>query len=471
MLVDVSVVPEFFAFTPRDLLPEDSVVFLYEKLFEELELEDFYLAYSSQGQASIDPRLMLRTIFFGLSHGIGSGRKLEDACRYDCRYMVLSGRTRPSYKNFSRFFKRHRDDLRDLFDRVVRVATELGLCNLDRLAIDGTRLKGYTSKHRTRRYEKLQPAIDAIEEELKKLGESLESPDCKADPALPSQIKKQEAKLASIRVGKARIEREAEARKKKPSPNAQLSLNDPDARSLMSRKEPFIMGYNGQAVVADKGQIIVAAELHDSTNDSQALEKMLAAAEKVTGTKAKQVLADCGYGSADNLKFCEDEGIEPIISLYDKKSRLRMKQLTPISDGSGFNCLDGVFMKATKGAPKSRNVTLPPKERCAECVKREECLAADPKKKTFSVPMEENFKLLMKQTDRIGTKEFAEIYKRRKGIVEPIFANIKVNKALAITTTRKPNVDTWWKVVCTAHNIEKIIKNNIESLRQSPRPA
>ena len=111
-----------FAFTVRDLVAENSDVWLYIDLFDRLDLSTFFADYVSQGQPGIDPKLMIRTVFYGLAHGVVSGRKLAEACRSEVRYLVLSGEQRPDFRTFHRFVERHHERLEALFAQVVRLA-------------------------------------------------------------------------------------------------------------------------------------------------------------------------------------------------------------------------------------------------------------------------------------------------------------------------------------------------------------
>ena len=117
---DLTGQPQMFAFTVRDLVAEDSDAWLYLDLFDRLDLSAFYADYVSQGQPGIDPKLMIRTIFYGLAHGIVSGRKLAEACRNEVRYIVLSGEQRPDFRTLHRFVERHHERLEALFVQVVR---------------------------------------------------------------------------------------------------------------------------------------------------------------------------------------------------------------------------------------------------------------------------------------------------------------------------------------------------------------
>ena len=84
---DLTIQPQIFAFIVRELVAENSDVWLYVDLFDRLDIETFYTDYVCQGQPGIDPRLMIRTIFYGLAHGIVSGRKLAESCRNEVRYL------------------------------------------------------------------------------------------------------------------------------------------------------------------------------------------------------------------------------------------------------------------------------------------------------------------------------------------------------------------------------------------------
>ena len=109
---DRTIERQLFAFTHRDLVSEDSDVWLYMDLFDDLDLSDFDSSYCAQGQAAKEPKLMLRTLFYALTHGIISGRKLQEVCRNDNRYVVLSGNTRPDRRTFDRLSRNINPPLR-----------------------------------------------------------------------------------------------------------------------------------------------------------------------------------------------------------------------------------------------------------------------------------------------------------------------------------------------------------------------
>ncbi|MCB9228231.1 MAG: transposase [Deltaproteobacteria bacterium] len=101
---DIASQPQLFSFSYAELVPQDSDVWLYIDLFSQIDLSEFSDLYSKQGQEAKDPELMLRTIFYGLTHGAVSGRKLSDFCRYDNRFILLSGARRPDPRISSKLY-------------------------------------------------------------------------------------------------------------------------------------------------------------------------------------------------------------------------------------------------------------------------------------------------------------------------------------------------------------------------------
>ena len=225
---------QLFAFSVRELITETSDVWLYTDLFDELDLGGFDQDYSSQGEEGHEPRLILRTIFYGLTHGVVSGRKLADSCSHDSRYIVLSGQNHPSYRTFARFVIRHQAKMEDLFVQVVRLAQKMGLVSLGRVAVDGSRFKAKTSKHKAMSYGRMNAAIHTFKEELKKLKADLAKANAAEDnvSTLPEEITRREKRPAKIQAAKIALEQDARnANREAVDPKAQKSFHDLEAWS------------------------------------------------------------------------------------------------------------------------------------------------------------------------------------------------------------------------------------------------
>lgn len=468
LLRDTTEQKSLFNFSFRDLVDKDSDVWLYIDLFDELDYFSFESIYNNQGQVPLDPKLMLRTIFYGLTHGVVSGWKLEAVCRNDNRFIVLSGNRRPDKRTFHRFIERHSSNMDELFVKVVELAQEMDLVNLGRVAIDGTRFKGKTSAKHSMKYGNMPSAMKHIEVGLKSLREDL-AEENKEENTLNDKLEKEisdrERRIAKIRSAKEKIEKEYEEKKDKSKnkiEDMRKSLNDSDAQSLAHKSSTrgHMFGYNVQAAVEESNQIIVAAGVHNKPTDYEALPGLLDDIEDDYNDKVEEVLGDLGYKSVKNLKELEKRRITPYIATgsdeYKDVNIAFSEQLEFTGEKHIYKCLSGrilpLFARRRDGRTEFKITT----GFCDGCPHQSECQAFG--KKTISIMSEENRLLMNRLLERSRTEEFKDVYRKRKFIIEPVFGNIK-NKGMKILVTGYKKVSTWWKMACTAHNVGKIINH------------
>ena len=471
---DHTVQRQLFAFTHRDLVAEGSDVWLYVDLFDNANLEEFDFSYKSQGQAAKEPKLMLRTLFYALTHGICSGRKLTEVCRHDNRFIVLSGDTRPDRRTFDRFIRRHEEAIDRFFIDVVRMAQVMGLASLGRVAIDGTKLQVSPGKHM--RYDKMGRAMGYIREELEELKTSLQDANAKeATPdknELEEQISTREKRLALIQRAKEQIDEEFKRSKLKASkkdqrkPKATKALHDPEALSLgASAKFPY--GYNAQAAVDSDSQIIVAADLSDSANDSRSLPGLLDEMNETCGGSARKVLADSGYNSYENLRAVKEHGSTPYIAGGREYAEAKLKPLEQVrKKAEAFTCLSGRSL-TVKSQNATRVVFSLSSQFCKGCTFKDTCQLFG--KKSCEIPSGDKGRYLKQYYRRRRTPGFKDTYRYRKAIVEPVFGNIK-NKGLKLFHRGRRKTYIFWRMACTAHNIEKMVKA-ASRRRRSPQLA
>ena len=463
---DKTAQPSLFAFSFRDLVDQDSDVWLYIELFEGLDLSNFEKVYAGEGQVPIDPVLILRTMFYGLTHRVVSNRELTRSCRYDNRYIVLSGNTRPDRRTIDRFLIRHRKNISKLFVQIVDIAKEMNMVKLGKIAIDGSRFKGNT-KVDGMKYGKMDTAILQLEEELKKLHQSTEEDVDDHDDDLPTNLKKKEDRLKKIREAKKKIEEEYAKREQKSNnrkiENITRSLNDPDAlaMSYKNQKKAFIYGYNTQIAVDSENQIIVSSMVHDKAQDYQALPLLVDKIKELYGKFPEDILADLGYKSIGNIVTLSAKEINAYIATGSNEYQMvdedihALEQISYNKDKNHYTCMKGKvfsynYKKERGGRIELRKAPL----FCNDCNLCKKCKLFE--KKTISVPAGDKLKIMQKYYEQSRTEEFSEVYRRRKVIVEPVFGNIK-NKGMKILVNGREKVENWFNMACIAHNIEKIV--------------
>jgi hypothetical protein len=311
----------------------------------------------------------------------------------------------------------------------------------------------------------MNPAIEHIKKELKSLKNDLSKANAQEASELSEElgasIRKREDRIALIKRAKAQIEKEFEASKMKPSqqkerrPRASKKLHDPEALSLgSSSKFPF--GYNAQAAVDSESQIVLAAELSDNANDSRSLPLMLDKVAENCGSYPKKTLADNGYYSLENLAETKSRGSVPYITPSGEYREVKIKPIEQVRkdrDDSYF-CLWQKEL-VVKSQNEESVVFQLSEEFCKDCPFQATCKMYG--LKSCQIPAGKTGSLLKSYLKRARTPKFAEIYRRRKAIVEPVFGNIK-NKGHKLYRRGKASISIWWKMVCMAHNIEKIMK-------------
>ena len=353
--------------SPRDVLPEDDLVFFLLDAIPQLSLSAFHQHYAQEmrGQPPFDVTLMVTLLVYAYCVGVRSSRKIAAACERNLAFRAIVNDDRPDFRTISDFRKIHRMAFKPLFLEVLRLAGELGLVKLGNLSTDGTKMKANASRHKAMSYGHMQKSIARLEAEIEQLLKQAEQVDAEQDAALgsrrgdelPAELKRREDRLVKIQEAKSRLEaaarakadeeqrrrdeeqaqREAEGRKrrgKEPAPvdptpedKAQTNFTDPEAKIMKQSNKGFDYSYNAQAVVDAENPIIVAAEVTNAANDKQqgvplaqaALDNLNAAGiERPKAADGTPVpipnTLDNGYFSAEAVEELGKMGMDPHIA-------------------------------------------------------------------------------------------------------------------------------------------------------------
>jgi transposase len=431
--------------SPREWLPADHLAYFIDDVVEQLDLSEVFANYEgTKGQPPYHPQMMVKVWLYGYCVGIRSSRRLERALHEDVGFRMLSGNQQPDHWTLSEFRRRHLAALRGLFLQTVRLAQRAKMVKLGQVAIDGTKLKASASKHKAMSYARMKKEEKRLSEEIRRYFEEVETTDREEDEKygakrgneLPDHLKTEKQRLDVIREAMAQLEAEArqkvaaeqqkrrekankegrvcrprkDANDAKPSPKAQRNFTDPDSRIMKNADKAFIQGYNAQAAVDVDSQIIVAAQLSNQAADGPHLLEMVEQVEQATGKRPREVLADAGYFSADNVTTLSERGMSVLIP----PERVRRREW--------------------------REPSPPPS-------------SPPPKDATVSEQMRYRLKL----------PENRERYRKREQSVEPVFGQIKEARGLRQFLLRGlDKVSTLWQLECAAHNLLKLYRAGVE---------
>jgi transposase len=457
-----------FPQSPREWLPADHLAFFVMDVVASLDLREILRHYdfkpvldehgqvagervkSSRGQPAYDPRMMTSLLVYAYVTGTPSSRQIEKKCLEDVAFRVVSANQKPDHSTMAEFRKVHLKALAGLFLQVLKLCQKTGLVKLGHVALDGTKVKANASKHKAMSYERMLKREEELKQEIEDLLKRAEEADQAEDGTygkgkrgdeLPQELARRETRLAKIQEAKAALEAEAKAeaeriRKadeeerqrrerdgeppkpgKKPEPSevpkdkAQRNFTDPESRIMKNSDKAFIQGYNAQAVVDHEHQVIVACEVTNQAADAPHLNPMVEQVEANTGQKPRQLSADAGYFSEENVKGLEANDIDPYIAA----ERLKHGEPPP--------------------APQGR--------------------------------LSEDATLKDRMIRKLRTTTARAIYALRKVTVEPVFGQIRTRGLIRFWLRGLHSVKVEWALWCTGHNLLKLFRSGRLALNTS----
>jgi len=313
----------------HELVPANHLShFVRDTVRSDLDLGSILETYQEErGYPPYHPVMMTALLLHSYTQGVFSSRRIARACEERVDFMAVTALQKPDFGTVNEFRRRHLEALGDLFVQVLKLCRRAGLVKLGHVALDGTKIKANASKHKAMSYARMRQTekelADTVAGWLKRAEAEDEAEDRehgkdRRGDELPDWVKNKQERLARIRAAKQALEEEARAGKDDdeggtPAPKSQRNFTDPESR-IMKTKDGFEQAYNCQAAVDQEHQIIVAATTTQKQNDNQELVKLLDEIKANTGKQAREISADSGYCSEDNLKALSQRRIRGYIA-------------------------------------------------------------------------------------------------------------------------------------------------------------
>jgi len=287
-----------------DYVEEDSVVRVIDVFIDRLDISGlgFKAKPAETGRPGYHPRTMLKIYVYGYLNQVHSSRRLEREAGRNVELMWLSGRLAPDFKTIANFRKDNGEAIRLVCREFVMLCRKLNLLG-DTLAIDGGKFKAVNNRDKNFTRAKMKRRLAEVEASIERYLGELDKADRSAPPEDTRSLKD---KITALTEEMDRLKK-FEVRMLE-APDQQLSLTDPDARSMKSRGGG-IVGYNVQTAVDVDHHLIVAHEVTNTGSDRRQLTKMAQSAKAVTQVDSLNVLADRGYYNGDELRSCEQNNI------------------------------------------------------------------------------------------------------------------------------------------------------------------
>ena len=298
-----------------DYVAEDNPVRAIDALVEELDLKQLGFAgadAAATGRPAYHPAVLLKIYIYGYLNRIGSSRRLEREAQRNVELMWLTGRLAPDFKTIADFRHDNGEGLRNVCRRFVQLCRDLKLFTQAVVAVDSSKFKAVNSRDRNFTAGKVDKRQQQIEESIHRYLSALETADRTQPADVEAKTERLREKISTLREQMRRMD--AIRNELKHQPDQQMSLTDPDARSMISQaKGTGVVGYNVQAVVEAKHHLIVTHEVTNIGSDRAQLTKMGTAAKAAMGKQRLQAVADRGYFSGPEIKACTEAAITPMV--------------------------------------------------------------------------------------------------------------------------------------------------------------
>jgi len=265
---------------------------------------------AATGRPAYHPAVLLKLYIYGYLNRIQSSRRLEREAQRNVELMWLTGRLMPDFKTIANFRKDNGRAIRKVCRQFIVLCRQLNLFTEAIVAIDGSKFKAVNNRDKNFTPAKMQRRMAQIEESIARYLAAMDTAD-RAEPEV-AELKKGHLrdKIAALKEQMQQLKTfEAQMH---ASPDQQVSLTDPDARSMKSR-DGGIVGYNVQTAVDAKHHLIVAHEVTNEGVDRDLLAGMANQARTAIGSQELTIIADRGYFNGKEILACDEAGITALV--------------------------------------------------------------------------------------------------------------------------------------------------------------
>jgi transposase len=298
-----------------DYVGEDNPVRIVDAFIDELDLAVLGFAGvipEATGRPSYHPVTLLKIYLYGYLNRAQSSRRLERETQRNIELMWLTGRLAPDFKTIADFRRDNGPAIRAVCSQFVVLCRQLGLFTRAVVAIDGSKFKAVNNRDKNFTVAKVGKRIEQVDASIARYLAALDRADRDENDGAEVKSVRLKEKIAGLRRQMQSLKEMAQ--QVQAAPDQQVSLTDPDARSMAtSGRGTGIVGYNVQIAVDAEHHLIIAHEVINQGYDRHQLAPMAFKAQRATGCEQITALADRGYFNGDQVLTCEGTGVAPIV--------------------------------------------------------------------------------------------------------------------------------------------------------------
>jgi transposase len=409
------------------------------------------------GRPGYDPRTMLKLYIYGYLNRVPSSRRLERECQRNIEVIWLTGQLAPDFKTIADFRKDNGKAIREVCRMFVALCRKLNLLSEASVAIDGSKFKAVNARDKNFTEAKMKRRLERIDKSIARYLSQLETADRHGDAVpevkvtrLKSKIEKLQEEIVRLNGIKAEM---------LASEDKQISLSDPDARSMAtSGKDTGIVGYNVQMAVDTQHHLIVAHEVTNVGTDRHQLSNMAEQARTELDVEKLEAVADRGYYEGEEIKDCEDAGIsvtlpKPQTSGAKAEGRFGKQDFVYDAGDDTYRCPAGERLSYRyQGVDKGKMIRRYWTNACRTCALKDQCTTGTERR----IGRWEHEAVLEKVQARLDHNPDA--MRVRRSTAEHPFGTIKCwMGATHFLTITLPKVATEMALNVLAYNMKRVI--------------
>ena len=302
------------------------------------------------GRPSYHPSCLLKLYIYGYLNRVQSSRRLEREAGRNVEVMWLLGRLVPDHKTIADFRRDNGGAIKKVCARFVELCRRMGLLLKASVAIDGSKFKAVNNRDKNFTSAKIERRRKQLEESVSRYLSQLDTADLQ-DPSETLALKKVRIKEKLEKLKSEMAKLDAIEKQVLASPDQQISLTDPDSRSMAtSGRGSGVVGYNVQVAVDTENHLIVTHEVTNVGSDRAQLANTAQAAKAALDVDKLEAVADRGYFNGVEILACEQVGItvtlpKPMTSSAKSEGRFGKQDFVYLADENVYRCPAGEKLK------------------------------------------------------------------------------------------------------------------------------
>jgi transposase len=445
----------------EDWIDENNPVRVIEVFVDELDLGELGfdgVAPEDTGRPSYHPSVLLKLYIYGYLNRVQSSRRLEREAGRNVEVMWLTGRLAPDHKTIADFRKDNGGAVRKVCARFIMLCRRLDLFAEVTVAIDGSKFKAVNNRDKNFTRAKMERRLAQIEESVARYLQQLDS----ADRQEPSEAR--QTKTTRLKEKIAKLKEEVQRlhglkARMLAAPDQQISLTDPDCRSMAtSGRGSGVVGYNVQVAVDTEHHLIIAHEVTNVGSDRAQLAHMAKQTKATLEATNLDVIADRGYFSSEEIFECDKAGItvtlpKPMTSNAKTEGRFGKQDFRYVTEEDVYICPAGErltyhYTTEENGLALRRYWT----NACQSCAIKAQCTTG----KERRITRWEHERVIEAVQRRLD--EHPEKMRQRRETVEHPFGTIKARMgATHFLTKTLPRVAAEMALHVLAYNLTRVM--------------